>query len=115
MFLELVQEPGLAASRRRSSNEDLIGSIHFWCDGVTACDKKITKKYFARALIKKLLGFAVTPCHTGRFCHTAALVVRNPEPHAQPHANLRRTPSAIGSYPILLPTQSLQPIIKQPF
>jgi hypothetical protein len=88
----------------------------FWCDGVTACDKKITKKRYARALNKNFPGFAVTRCHTAAFCHTGhrLIVLRCLKPYAEPHSNLLGVPSAVRSYPILFPAQFLQPFIEEP-
>ena len=80
------------------------------CDGVTACDKKTTKKRFTRTIIKKLVGFAVTRCHT--VTRLPLIVLPGPETNSEPNANLLRVAPAIGSYAIPFPAQFLQPFIE---
>ena len=80
------------------------------CDGVTACDKKTAKKRFTRTLIKKLIGFAVTRCHT--VTRRPLIVLRGPETNSEPNANLLGVAPAIGSYAIPFPAQFLQAFIE---
>jgi hypothetical protein len=80
------------------------------CDGVTACDKKTPKKRFTRTLIKKLIGFAVTRCHT--VTRLPLIVLRGPETNSEPNANLLGVAPAIGSYTIPFSAQFLQAFIE---